>query len=148
MKENMDVPAGKPTKYGAEEKVKIEPPEEINEYNVVYWSRTYKRLESMGHKTEAIRHKAKIFLREGCIDYDKEKKCYICKPLKGYNKSTYEMRPVNNTFDCTCQFHNKVVKKNPELMCSHVLALHLQLKIWNWNKFKKIKEKYSIETIK
>jgi len=119
-------------------------PNHLNEKFVIKWSNTYKRLEILeksGIKTYSIRQKAIQFLKNKCIEYSKEKKCYICKPIKGYNKTYYEMRPKIihyngekiKTFDCTCQFYNKVVKNShPYLVCSHVLALKLQLKIWNW----------------
>jgi len=125
---------GKPSKNMIECPETIEPPKKLDYWNVIYWSTTYKRLEGMGAKTTAIRHKALRFLRDNCIEYDKENKCYLCKPIKGYNSNTYKMFPIGDTFNCTCQFHNKVVVKEPNMMCSHVLALLLMLKIWNYNR--------------
>lgn len=121
----------------------FENPKELTAKTVCYWSTTFKDLvvleETGVAKTSAIRAKAKTFLDNGCVQYDKELKCYICLPLKNYNSTTYHLRnnyAFKSGFECDCQFHNKVVSKNPEigLMCSHALALKLQLKIWNWNR--------------
>ncbi len=130
------------------EKITYEEPQKLTPNNVVYYSNTYKQLRALNAegkwKTYAIMLKAKRFLKEGCIDYSKEKKCYLCKPIPHYNQTTYELRPIeNHQFSCTCQFYNRVVikQKIPGLCCSHVLALKLMLKIWNYNK-RKDKEKY------
>jgi len=131
-----------------EDKITYEEPEELTPNNVVYWSQTYKDLGVMEKngvwKTYAIRIKARRFLRENCISYSKEKKCYLCGPIQGYNKSTYEMKnSADKSFNCSCQFHQRVVLKQniPGLMCSHVCALKMMLKMWNYNK-RKDKEKY------
>jgi len=130
-----------------EVKQTYEEPEELTPNNVVYYSNTYKELRALDDKkwkTYAILLKAKRFLREGCIEYSKEKKCYLCLPIKGYNKTTYEIKSLKDRqFECNCQFYQRVVKKQniPGLICSHICALKLQLKIWNWNR-RKDKEKY------
>lgn len=124
-------------------KVIKEAPEELNAQTVIHWSHTYQELlmmDKMGtYKTYAIRDKAQKFVELKCITYDKEKKCYLCLPIPNYNKTTYEMRPRDGGFVCSCQFHNQVIEKQkvPGLICSHVLALKLQLKIWNWAKQRK-----------
>lgn len=118
-----------------------EKPEELTPHTVIKWSNTYKNLEILDKegkfKTYSIRAKARRFLENECIEYDKEKKCYLCKPLKGYNKTTYEIRSLpNQQFSCSCQFYNRVVLRQniTNLICSHVCALKLMLKIWNWKK--------------
>ena len=134
-----------------EEKIvqKYEEPEELTPKTVIHWSNTYKQLEILDKdgffKTYSIRAKARRFLENGCIDYDKEKKCYLCKPIKGYNKTTYEMRNwyhkdarATTGFNCTCQFYQRVVTRQriAGLICSHICALKMQLKIWNWQRRK------------
>ena len=114
------------------------PPAEINSKSVIYWSAHYKMLKGV-EGGNARRTKARIFIKKELIEYDKEKKCYICKPIKGYNKTTYNLiwdktKPKYNgegygDFECSCQF-NQTTKK----ICSHILALYMMLKIWNWNK--------------
>jgi len=124
-------------------------PKELTPKTVIHWSNTYKHLEILDKhgifKTYVIRYKAQRFVENKCIDYIKKedskdgKGYYICKPIKGYNQTIYEMRPTGNQqFDCTCQFYNVVVKKQEitGLTCSHVCALKLQLKIWNWERRK------------
>jgi len=120
-------------------------PDKLTPKTVIRWSNTYKKLEMLEKngvfKTFSIRAKARRFLENGCITYNKEKKCYECLPIPHYNKNTYEMRSLpNQQFSCTCQFYNRVVIKNniPGLCCSHVCALKLMLKIWNYNKRKSL----------
>ena len=116
-------------------------PIEYTPNNVCYYSNTFKGLkildESGVWKTYIIRLKAKRFLREGCIKYNKEKKCYQCLPIAKYNKTTYDFKPLpDKGFECSCQFHQQVVKKKniPGLVCSHVLALKMMMKMWNHNR--------------
>jgi len=118
-----------------------ERPEFLTTETVIKWSNTYKRLEMLEKdgkfKTYSIRKKALRFVENECIDYDREKKCFICNPIPGYNSTKYEIKnnyKFSSGFECNCQFHQKVVVDRPELMCSHCLALLLQLKIWNWKK--------------
>ena len=122
---------------------KYKEPQELTPHTVIKWSNTYKQLEildkSGSFKTYSIRAKARRFIENGCITYNKEKKCYECLPIKGYNKTTYEMRSLGNQqFDCNCQFYQRVVmrQKIEGLICSHICALFLQLKIWNWQRRK------------
>lgn len=121
-----------------------EEPTELTNKNVIYWSEHYKRLEGLKEAT-AIRTKAKRFLAEDCIQYDKEKKQYCCKPILKYNSTTYHFTQGPDGFECSCQFYNQVCKKsnNTNLICSHLLALFLKLKIWNWNKSRQVKEQLS-----
>ena len=65
-------------------------PREINSKSVIYWSEHYKMLKGV-KEGGAIRTKARKFVELGLIDYDREKKCYLCKPIKGYNKTTYHI---------------------------------------------------------
>jgi len=124
-------------------------PREINSKNVIYWSEHYKMLKGV-KEGGAIRTKARKFVELGLIDYDKEKKCYICKPISGYNKTTYHLiwdksRLKYNgkgygEFECSCQYNQKTLK-----ICSHILALYMQFRIWNWNKKNEIKEQKKLE---
>jgi len=131
-----------------------EEPQTLTPNNVCYYSNTYKALKILDEtnqwKTYAIMLKAKRFLRENCIEYVKKADSadgvghYICKPIKNYNKNTYIMKSLpDHQFSCSCQFYNRVVIKQniPGLICSHVCALKLMLKIWNWNR-RKDKENY------
>ena len=115
----------------------MEPPKEINSKSVIYWSAHYKMLK--GAEGGAIQTKARKFVELGLIDYDKENKCYLCKPIPGYNSTTYHLiwdktKPKykgegKGEFECSCQYNQKTFK-----MCSHILALYMQLKIWNWRR--------------
>jgi len=131
---------------------KEEEPKELTPDTVIKWSKTYKQLEILEEngqfKTYSIRAKARKFVKAGCIDYVKKadtidgRGYYRCKPIEGYNKTTYKIYSLpNQQFECDCQFYQRVVKtqKIPGLICSHILALKLQLKIWNWER-KKAKE--------
>jgi len=113
-------------------------PREINPKTVIYWSEHYKMLKGV-KEGGAIQTKARKFVELGLIDYDKEKKCYLCKSIPNYNSTTYHIfwdktKPKynglgNGEFSCSCQYNQRSLK-----MCSHILALYLQLKIWNWQK--------------
>jgi len=122
--------------------VKEEKPRELNYKNVVYWSEHFKRLEGI-KQGQAIQTKAKLFLKKGCIKYDPNESGYdsyssnfdghrfICSPIPGYNKHTYRLwwNKELNDFECSCQF-NQTIK----IPCSHITALWLQIRIWNWNR--------------
>jgi len=109
---------------------KYEPPKVFTKENVVYWSTHWKKLVVEGGDS-AIGTKAKKFLENDCIEYDKEKKCYLCKPIPEYNKTTYEIKwnKELKEFECNCQYNQKTKR-----ICSHILALYLQLKIWHSEK--------------
>ena len=107
-------------------------PKKLNNKNVIYWSESYKRLEGV-KEGSAIRTKAKRFLRLKCIVYNPETKEYLCKPIPGYNKTTYRMKKEGDHFSCSCQFYNKVSKFWVHPICSHTLTLKMYLKIKHWN---------------
>jgi len=97
----------------------------ITKNNICKWSNTYKKL-IVNPKGKAIAAKALKFIKNDCIEYDKEKKCYLCRDL-----TTYEMRnqyDLPYKFNCTCKFKQK------DLCCSHVAALRMYLKIINSEK--------------
>lgn len=122
-----------------------EKPKELNPKNVIYYSEHYKKLigtEGIKEKTaRAIQVKARLFLKNNCIQYDPEETKYnsseydghrfICLPIKNYNSTTYRLwwNKLRNNFECSCQFNQTT--KYP---CSHITALWLWIKIRNWNK--------------
>ena len=111
------------------------PPIRLTSDNVIYWSEHYKQLENV-KEGNAIRTKARAFIspENNCIQWDKDQKCFICLPIKGYNKTTYRMNKLKNgSFDCSCQFYNKVSQFWEQPICSHTLALYLYLKLKRWN---------------
>lgn len=112
------------------------PPAKLTPQNVIYWSEHYKRLE--GAEGNTIQFKARKFVELDLVKYDKENKIYYVEPIPNSNSITYhlkfnkEIKKYNGKgfgeFECSCQFNQT------HRMCSHILALYLQLKIWNWNK--------------
>jgi hypothetical protein len=109
------------------------PPIRLTVDNVIYWSEHYKQLEGV-KEGNAIRTKARSFLDHNCIQWDKDNKVFVCLPIKGYNKTTYRMEKLKDgTFNCSCQFYNKVSKDWDQPICSHILALWLYLKLKRWN---------------
>ena len=113
---------------------KEEAPEELDERRVIFWSEHYRQLEGVD-QGDAIRTKAQKWLQANCIEYDSEEKCFLCHPIEGYNKTIHEIKAIGNgEFSCSCQFYNRVCVKNPGLICSHILAVYLWLKIYHWNK--------------
>jgi len=129
-------------KYNVEANIERESPDKLTPKTVIRWSNTYKKLEMLEKngvfKTFSIRAKARKFIKNNCIEYNREEKAYLCKPIEGYNKTTYKIKWINGRFECDCQFFQRVIKKQniPDLICSHILALKLMLKIWNYNKRK------------
>ena len=98
-----------------------EPPQTLTKYNVIYWCEEYKSLEGIKSAT-AIQTKARKFLQYDCIE--ETETGFICKPIPGYNKTVYHI--INKR--CSCQYNKK-----EELMCSHLLAMYLYLKLRDWN---------------
>jgi len=116
----------------------VDEPKEINSKNVIYYSEHYKMLK--GAEGEAIRTKAKKFVELGLIEYSKEHKCYLCKGnLRTYHiiwdktKQRYKEDGRRGEFECSCQYNQKTFK-----MCSHILALYMQFRIWDWQKKEKL----------
>jgi len=63
-------------------------------------------------------HKIGKFLEASCIQYQGGG-VFICKPLEGYNKTTYVMRKnEQGDFTCSCQHFSKT-----GTFCSHLGAL-------------------------
>lgn len=133
-----------------EQKEVASPPEELTAENIIYYSEHYKKLEGVEHGS-AIRTKAKKFIQLKCIEYDPEGKKYdpndlfiphehkfICKPIKGYNKTVYRLawNEKLQEFECSCQFFQQMKAQNSGfLTCSHQTALYMWLKMLNWKKY-------------
>jgi hypothetical protein len=76
-------------------------------------------------------HTARQFIKFNCIEYDREHRLYKCKPIPGYNSTTYFLVPNKNAeggYECNCQHFQTQKKKNQFPLCSHILALH-----YNWD---------------
>ena len=84
----------------------------IEKENVHKFSGHYQACKD--RKTKAI---AMTFIKHGLIDYDKEKKVYSIN----LSSAQYQIKWEKGKFSCNCGFED----------CPHVLALYLQLKIWN-----------------
>ena len=96
--------------------LKIEKPKKLNFKTVIYW------VEKEGVLIGDQQIKAEKFLEFNCIE--KTEKGFICKPIPGYNKSTYKLIDGK----CSCQFNKKYGKN-----CSHLLALFLFQYMERWN---------------
>ena len=109
---------GKPIKeiYEAMKPYKIEPPKEFKPWNVMYWEPKSQELlkQKQDGKTEVatLLNKARDFLENDCIQLAGANK-FICKPIAGYNKTTYTI----NDDKCNCQGYAK------NGFCSHCLAV-------------------------
>ena len=99
---------------------KIEPPKEFKPQNVMYWepkSQTLLRQKKDGNiEAATLLTKAQTFLENNCIQLAGADK-FICKPIEGYNKTTYQINDVIGEYRCNCQGYNK------NGFCSHVLAV-------------------------
>jgi hypothetical protein len=94
-----------------------EPPREITFRNVMFWepeSKELLRLKNSGVKeVSTILTKAEDFLRNDCIveiGFGE----FICKPIKGYNKTTYKIK----NGECNCQGFARGLG-----FCSHTIAV-------------------------
>ena len=69
-------------------------------------------------------HKIKKFIEHKCIEYAGNG-VFICKPIPGYNKTTYEMKQnEKGDFECNCQYFQKYKKIGERRFCSHLGALY------------------------
>ena len=120
---------------------------ELTYENVTSVSRSYKQMEELAiHKkydTKQIMINSINFLKNDCLDYDKDNKCYTCKPYHIRGKKIYKLRFVKGGFSCDCN-HN--LPEIPGLICEHQLALKLMLKIWN-NQKRRDKEMFGVDSI-
>lgn len=65
------------------------------------------------------RHKVEEFLENDCIQYAGDG-IYVCKPIKGYNKTVYQLtKNESGEFTCTCQYNALYGR-----FCSHLGALY------------------------
>ena len=114
-----------------ENKEKILPPEKITPENVAYWSTTMKEvINNLGKQRGGVmKHKALLFVQNGCITYDRDAKKFYCTPLKGYNNTTYTLTPNKEwDFVCDCQGAQSKLQKGEIPHCSHYLALKFAFK--------------------
>jgi len=111
---------------------------EINKQNVIEYSNTWKRLveinEQRLYDTREILAYGRSHLNNECLDYDKETKCYTCKPFIRRGR-IHKIKFVKGGFVCNCKRFKKLPKIKG-LVCEHILALKLMLKIWNYEKRK------------
>ncbi len=84
----------------------------ITKENVHEFSKHYKKCKN--RKTKSL---AKLFIKCGAIEYDKENKVY----LANCSFAQYKIKWIKGKFVCNCGFED----------CHHVLALYMQLKMWN-----------------
>ena len=113
--------------------ITFEEPKELTPNNVIYWSKSAKRLEGV-KEGSAIKTKAIKFLKLGCVQYDPEFQCFFVNPIKNYNKTRYQVESGGKHFKCNCQFYNKVSKDWDHPTCSHIQAVKMFLEIKQWNK--------------
>jgi len=108
-------------------------PEKLNPDTVIFYSEHFKRLEGV-KQGNAIKTKAKKFLKMKCLRYDPDMQEWKILPIKGYNKTTHTVKFIDKKLTCSCQFYNNVSKDWEEPTCSHILCVWLWLKVRNWDK--------------
>jgi len=110
-----------------EPQMQYEKPLNYTPTNVIYWEETSKELRREGRFGISLLNKARKFLQNNCIEQTSNTS-WICKPIKEYNKKTYEITSTENKFQCTCQGYKKKFKEYSEgdsnilPICSHALA--------------------------
>ena len=88
------------------------------------------------HYEERLKHsqeyKARKFVEYGLVKYNRDGQCFVCEPIPGYNKRTYQMRKtLDGRFRCNCQFTTTqehkadtgVLSVDDMKPCSHIAAL-------------------------
>lgn len=120
------------------ENFKIEKPSRIDYRKVMYWEPESQELvkdKENGDKIAAtILTKAETFLANNCI-IALNPYVFTCKPIPGYNKTSYTIvRSCNSldTWSCNCQGYVSKAKKG-EGNCSHILAVKQFLFIEKYN---------------
>jgi hypothetical protein len=79
-----------------------------------------------GELVHTQEHKALKFIEHGCIMWDEKVRCFLCKPIEGYNIRTYTLKPNGHgRFSCNCQGFRKKEKIGETPFCSHLFALYL-----------------------
>lgn len=105
--------------------MKFEPPREFTPQNICYWEPDSKQLMVQRKEGDssagALLTKARRFLEENCIE--KSEGCWICKPIKGYNRKTYHMKLERIGWTCSCQGFKTKIEKGESPICSHIVAL-------------------------
>lgn len=103
-------------------------PREYTPENVIYWESTSKELRMQGRVGMALLNKARKFLQTSCIDQINNT-TWICKSIKGYNKTEYLISSTTEDLACECQGYRKKKKdfdegeSNIKPICSHILAV-------------------------
>jgi len=115
----------------------IEKPSRMEYWNVMYWCPESQELlrQKKDGSTEAatLLSKAETFLLNGCIE--RFGSLFVCRPLKGYNKTTYKIK--SNPWVCDCQGFNSKIKNGETGNCSHILAVKQFIFMENYNAEKK-----------
>lgn len=128
-------PDGNPIRGFNSAPTSIEEPYHYTSHNIARWEPKSKELkvyeDYMGddpEKLEMKKHarvwlaKAREFLDNDCIKITKMG--WDCKPIKGYNKTTYSL--FQNQYGhlvCNCQGYQTKIKNGQEGFCSHCLAV-------------------------
>lgn len=74
------------------------------------------------------KYKISKFLEHKCIEYAGDG-MFICKPIKGYNKRTYELiKNKEGEFECNCQYYVLGRRIGESRFCSHLGVLYEYLK--------------------
>ena len=119
------------TEVKREETTVVSPPKSYDLHNVMYWETRSKSLVKQkedGDTTAAtLLTKSKDFLIKNCIEQTGEadgNKRWICKPIEGYNKTTYTIiMSRSGRFNCDCQGFKAKAAKEGVGFCSHCLAV-------------------------
>lgn len=92
------------------------------------WNESRERVqrfnEALGQLEKSYQHKVRKIIEHQCLEQINPRD-YICKPIAGYNTTTYRLNfiPIMAKYGCSCQGY-KIYNR-----CSHVEALRIYLKI-------------------
>lgn len=111
-----------------QEHITYDPPKEYTPKNIIYWEQTSNELRMSGRFGMALLNKARKFLLNHCIEQI-DYVCWICKPIKDYNKTEHHIISTERGFTCDCQGFRKKQEdfedgKSSEIpLCSHIIAV-------------------------
>lgn len=106
--------------------------EYIGSHQICHYSNHYKTfVDEFGkEKANVLHNKALKFIELERLDYNPETKVFFVKPITGYNKTIYTLKPIGNgQFCCDCQGYTSKEKKGETPFCSHLLALFYAFKM-------------------
>lgn len=99
-----------------------------------YDKEKYSSLEKHKLSKATMANKAIKFLEFDCIE--RTENGFICKPIPGYNQTTYTIKDLGEVFECNCQGFQTKLKNDGVGDCTHCLAVKSFIFMEQYNRSK------------